>query len=55
MSIIEIVGIVFLYLFSITCFAVGIIFGAWWHFGIGTMTILLSWAIYQEDKPKKSH
>lgn len=52
MSIFEIIGIVFLCLFSLVCFAVAIIFGAWWHIGTGAMTALLAGAIYSEDKPE---
>lgn len=52
MSILEIIGIVFLCLFSLTCFAVAFILGAWWYIGTGSMTALLALAIYSEDKTK---
>ena len=52
MSYFEIICIVFLCLFALSCFVVALVFSAWWHIGTGAMTSLLAWAIYQEDKPE---
>ena len=49
MSILDIISIVFLALFTAICFIVALIFGAWWHVGTGAMTSLLAWAIYSEE------
>ncbi len=53
MSILEIISIVVLCLFALTCFVVAIIFGAWWHIGIGAMASLLARAIFSENKKQQ--
>lgn len=50
MSTTDIIGIVFLIIFTLACIITAAALGVWWYYGAGAMAALLARAVYEEGK-----
>ena len=50
MNVLDIIGIIFLVIFALTCIIIAVSIGVWWYIGSGAMASLLAAAVYEEGK-----